>query len=89
MKRKTNLFYLSGEESNFITFSNYGESLTGNFLATNWKLFPTKFLCFYIPDLDVDDKTYEERKSHFINYLSRYYENKLAFLRDYCLNSNN
>lgn len=89
MKRKTNLFYLSGEESNFITFSNYGESLTGNFLATNWKLFPTKFLCFYIPGLDVDDKTYEERKSYFINYLSRYYENKLAFLRDYCLNSNN
>ena len=38
MKRKTNLFYLSGDESNFLTFSNYGESLTGNFLATNWKI---------------------------------------------------
>ena len=89
MKRKTNLFYLSGEESNFITFSNYGESLTGNFLATNWKLFPTKFLCFYIPGLDVDDeKVYEKRKHNLINYLSRYYENKLAFLRDYCIESN-
>jgi hypothetical protein len=51
MKRKTNLFYLSGDESNFLTFSNYGESLTGNFLATNWKMFPSRFLCLYINNL--------------------------------------
>ena len=89
MKRKTNLFYLSGDESNFLTFSNYGESLTGNFLATNWKMFPSRFLCLYIKYLDVDDKTdFNKRKTQFIEYLTAHYENKMAFLRDYCLENN-
>lgn len=88
MKRKTNLFYLSGDDSNFISFSNYSESLTGNILSTNWKLFPSKFLCLYIKLLDVDNHDlYIERKEWFIKYLVSYYENKLAFLRDYYINN--
>ena len=84
MKRRTNLFYLSGDDSKFITFSNYGESLTGNFLATDWKLFPSKFICMYIKALDVEDENvYNNRKKMFIKYIASYYENKLAFLRDY------
>ena len=37
MKRRTNLFYNSGEDSKFLTFSNYTECLTGAFLSTNTK----------------------------------------------------
>lgn len=77
MKRKTNLFYNSGPDSKFLTFSNYTEALTGNFLSTNTKLFPSTFLCLNIPSLN------KENKQEFINnYLIRYYENKLANLRD-------
>lgn len=95
MKRKTNLFYLSGDESNFLTFSNYGESLTGNFLATNWKLFPSRFLCLYVkyldetvPGRDVEKFSFKKRKENFIKYLTNNYENKMAFLRDYCIEKN-
>lgn len=88
MKRKTNLFYLSGDDNNFISFSNYSESLTGNILSTDWKLFPSKFLCLYIKLLDVDNHDlYIERKEWLIKYLVSYYENKLAFLRDYYINN--
>ena len=73
MKRKTNLFYTSGEDSKFLTFSNYTECLTGAFLSTNTKLFPSKFICLNIPNLN---------KEEFINGLVAYYENKLATLRD-------
>ena len=77
MKRKTNLFYNSGPDSKFLTFSNYTEALTGNFLSTNTKLFPSTFLCLNIPSLN------KENKQAFINdYLIKYYENKLANLRD-------
>lgn len=79
MKRRTNLFYnASSDDSKFLTFSNYTESLTGNFLATDTKLFPSTFICAYIPSL-VD----AEAKDTFIkSYLVSKYENKLAFLRD-------
>lgn len=89
MKRKTNLFYLSGDDNNFISFSNYSESLTGNILATDWKLFPSKFLCIYVKLLDVNnhDSYINEIKPWFIKYLASYYENKLAFLRDYFINN--
>ena len=77
MKRKTNLFYNSGPDSKFLTFSNYTEALTGNFLSTNTKLFPSTFLCLNIPSLN------KENKQTFINdSLIKYYENKLANLRD-------
>lgn len=77
MKRKTNLFYNSGPDSKFLTFSNYTEALTGNFLSTNTKLFPSTFLCLNIPSLN------KENKQAFIDdSLIKYYENKLANLRD-------
>lgn len=80
MKRRTNLFYNSGEDSKFLTFSNYTECLTGTFLSTNTKLFPSKFICLNIPNLN---------KGEFINGLVAYYENKLATLRDYVVNTEN
>ena len=74
MNRKTNIFYNSNSnDSKFITFNNYAEALTGDILATDYKLWPSRFLCIYIDDLD---------KEEFINELTYYYENKLAFLRD-------
>lgn len=76
MKRKTNLFYTTGPDSKFITFSNYTEALTGNYLSVNTKLFPDNFLCLNIKGLN------STTKSLFIKYLVRYYENKLAVLRD-------
>lgn len=82
MQRKTNLFYLQGADSNFITFSNYTESLTGNFLATDWKLFPSAFICLNLPNLTKDNK------SDFIKYIAAYYENKLAFMRDNAIKEN-
>lgn len=82
MKRSTNLFYTVGSDTNFITFSNYGESLTGNFLSVNTKLFPSNFLCLNIPSLKYENRT------AFIEYMAAYYENKLAFLRDKCIEKN-
>lgn len=85
MNRKTNLFYINSQDSNFLTFSNFTEALTGNFLSTDWKVYPSRFLCLYIPSLlDDNNKINIEKQSEFIrNYLVSYYENKLAFLRDY------
>lgn len=82
MKRKTNLFYNNGDDSKFITFSNYTESLTGNFLSTDTKIFPSRFLCLKINGLN------KNNKPMLIKYLSSYYENKLAFLRDKYLSEN-
>ena len=75
--RKTNLFYITGNDSNFLTFSNYGEYLTGVHLSTDHKIFPSKFLCF---DLPFDS---EHTLTEFKKFLMCYYENKLAVLRDY------
>lgn len=99
MKRSTNLFYTVGSDTNFIMFSNYGESLTGNFLSVNTKLFPSHFLCLDIPilytkitkeDLDKEGLDVEKlppipTRETFIKYIAAYYENKLAFLRDKCI----
>ena len=82
MKRKTNLFYVDGPDSKFLTFSNYTEALTGNFLSTDTKMFPDKFLCLKINNLN------KTNKANFIKYLVRYYENKLAALRDNCITDN-
>ena len=81
MKRKTNLFYTTGTDSNFITFSNYAESMTGNHLSTDTKLFPSAFICAYIDGLGDD-------KDSFIKEIAAKYENKLAFLRDKCIENN-
>lgn len=82
MQRRTNLFYKSGQDSNFITFSNYTESLTGSFISTDWKLFPSKFVCIKVNGLT------KETKEQFIKHVVSYYENKLAFVRDWCINNN-
>lgn len=76
MKRRTNLFYTDGPDSKFLTFSNYTEALTGHFLSTYTKLYPSRFLCCYIDDID-------ENKPYIIKHLITYYESKLAFLRDH------
>ena len=87
MKRKTNLFYLDGPDSKFLTFSNYAEYLTGNFVSPDYKLFPSKFICLYIPQLENNGITDNDLKAQFIkNWLVGYYENKLAALRDYSIN---
>ena len=106
MKRSTNLFYTVGSDTNFITFSNYGESLTGNFLSVNTKLFPSNFLCLYLPKLEADKAEITEttettettdtadkadaadKRKKFIEHIAAYYENKLAFLRDKCIEHN-
>lgn len=82
MQRRTNLFYTSGQDSNFITFSNYTESLTGSFISTDWKLFPSKFVCIKV------DYPVNVTKEAFIKHIASYYENKLAFVRDWCINNN-
>ena len=84
MKRKTNLFYTTGPDSKFLTFSNYTECMTGNYLSLETKLFPDKFLCLKIKNLN------SITKADFIKYIAAYYENKLAVLRDFNIkNSNN
>ena len=92
MKRKTNIFYDTSIDSNFLTFDNYTEALTGDILVINQKLFPSHFLCCYIKDLDIeeiDENEYITNKKEFIHkYISAYYENKLAVLRD-GIDSNN
>ena len=52
MNRKTQLFYNKDQDAKFITFDNYTESLTGDILVTNAKLYPSRFLCAYIENLD-------------------------------------
>ena len=81
MKRKTNLFYTTGPDSKFITFSNYTESLTGNFLSTDTKLYPSRFIAVYIKGLNKDTKP------ALIKYLAAYYESKLAVIRDHFVNN--
>ena len=73
MNRKTNIFYNNSEDSKFLTFNNYTEALTGDILATDYKLWPSRFICAYIEDLDKEDFTLK---------LQKYYENKLTTLRD-------
>ena len=65
MKRKTNLFYIGQtQDNNFLSLSNYSESLTGNLLSTDNKIFPTSFICLYIPKLNEIISEDEYRKSY-------------------------
>lgn len=75
--RRTNIFYTSGPDSKFLTFSNWTEAMTGNFASVDTKLFPSRFICGYIPDLN-------SVKPDLIQWLSEYYESKMAVLRDDC-----
>lgn len=64
MKRKTNLFYKSAsQDSNFLTFSNYTEVLTGNLMSTDNKIFPSTFLCLQsdkLNDIEFAKETYNK-----------------------------
>ena len=98
MNRKTNIFYnIDSEDTRFITFNNYSEALTGDILATDYKLWPSRFLCLYVDELDIKNLTlpegeednignrqqqYNTNKEKLLNILEQYYENKLAVLRD-------
>lgn len=119
MKRKTNLFYLGQtQDSNFLSFSNYSESLTGNLISTDNKIFPSSFICMNLKKLRDEEnahKIYDEKnadnadvelwdsitgykkkslifelnKEEFIKKcLVSYYENKMATLRDWCIENN-
>lgn len=119
MKRKTNLFYLGQtQDSNFLSFSNYSESLTGNLISTDNKIFPSSFICMNLKKLRDEEnahKIYDEKnadnadveswdsitgykkkslifelnKEEFIKKcLVPYYENKMATLRDWCIENN-
>lgn len=78
MNRKTNLFYLTGNDTNFLTFSNYTDYLTSVFLNTSYKMFMSKFLAFNLP-FDDNEKTIAK----FKKFLMCYYENKLTILREH------
>lgn len=82
MKRRTNLFYTSGPDSKFLTFSNYTEALSGNIISTDTKMFPSKFLCLKINNLNSNSNSTKSNKEMFIEFLMRYYENKLATIKD-------
>lgn len=93
IRRKTNLFNIykyNEDKSNkfvepqFVTFSNYAESLTGNHLAVDNKLFPSAFICLDIPKLN----TLSNTESFYKDCLIAHYENKMAFLRDYVVSVN-
>lgn len=74
--RRANLFNISTLPQ-FITFSNYGESMTGTATAVNSKIYPSAFICIYMPTLNDSQKI-----TNFIKTLVNYYENKLAVGRD-------
>lgn len=85
IRRKTNIFNIYKDNKfcapQFITFSNYAESMTGNHLSTNTKMFPSGFICMNIPKLN--DSTSTNTEEFYKKCLVAHYENKLAFLRDY------
>ena len=87
IRRKTNLFNIYKDNKfcapQFVTFSNYAESMTGNSLSVNTKMFPSGFICLDIPKLSNDNEEYANTKSFYKDCLVAHYENKMAFLRDY------
>lgn len=87
IRRKTNIFNIYKDNKfcapQFVTFSNYAESMTGNSLSVNTKMFPSGFICLDIPKLSNDNEEYANTKSFYKDCLVAHYENKMAFLRDY------
>ena len=87
IRRKTNLFNIYKDNKfcapQFVTFSNYAESMTGNSLSVNTKMFPSGFICLDIPKLSNDNEEYANTKIFYKDCLVAHYENKMAFLRDY------
>lgn len=57
MKRKTNLFYLGEtQDNNYLSLSNYSESLTGNLISTDNKIFPSSFLLINLKNIRSEEK---------------------------------
>lgn len=79
--RKTNLFNITNTNipPQFITLSNYPESMTGSHLSVYSGLWACGFIALYIPSLDNNSNKYLK----FIKHITSHYENKMAFLRDY------
>lgn len=75
--RRANLFNVDPVPQ-FVTFSNYGESMTGTATAVNSKIYPSAFICLYINNLNTEDKIRNFIKDTLVGY----YENKLAIGRD-------
>lgn len=97
--RKTNLFNIQDQNNlqQFITLSNYPDSMTATHLSVNAKLYPSAFIALYVPGLDTEYLKESGIKSvtdynillkEFIINVSAYYENKLAFMRDYAVSDN-
>lgn len=83
MLRKTNLIQIvNNTQAEFITFSNYTEAMTGAVLSLHTHLVPTAFMCF-----NMEAAKTEMGRLLIKNILTYYYENKLAFLRDYMLDT--
>ena len=80
--RRANLFNID-KLPQFVTFSNYGESMTGTSVAVNSKIYPSAFICIYIPTLNSTDAINSFIKNHLVGY----YESKLAVGRDAWKNS--
>lgn len=90
--RKTNLFNEYSKPTNnmpdvkrksfFLPFSNYGESMTGNHLSLDAKLYPSAFICFYISEYDSKVTDKPKDVNYFIKKMTRLYENKMSFMRD-------
>lgn len=75
--RRANLFNIDSLPQ-FVTFSNYGEAITGTSVAVNSKIYPSAFICLLVNGLDT-----EEGLRNFIKVvLACYFESKLAAGRD-------
>lgn len=75
--RRANLFNIDSLPQ-FVTFSNYGEAITGTSVAVNSKIYPSAFICLLVNGLDT-----EEGLRNFIKVvLAGYFESKLAAGRD-------
>lgn len=91
MRRKTNLFYTSAsQDSNFLTFSNYTEALTGNLMSTDNKIYPSRFLCLQLDKLNDRNfavETYNKWKSSILDSNNVRYKLKNNVLKCWIDNS--
>lgn len=89
MKRKTNLFYKSAsQDSSFLTFSNYTESLTANLMSTDNKIYPSTFLCISMPKLNSRDfaiESYNKWKTTILDTKNVSYTLKTNVFENYVI----
>lgn len=97
MKRKTNLFYLGEtQDNNYLSLSNYSESLTGNLISTDNKIFPSSFLLLNLKNIRSEEKAKKYCEDNNIDFdidsLEGYEKaskifaiNKLDFMMNYLI----